>query len=236
MDTETAPAEGQHVPNLAEQKPYVIEVRIDAPADAVWRAVSDPAEIRRWFGWDTPSLDEEIQYIFIDHATQQPPQRLDFGELQTLDIVPDGSRTVVRLVVAGGLADARWEDLYDAIEEGWRTFFHQLRYYAERALGRPRRTLYLTGTARASAVLAALEAAAPGEPWQSSRHQRAFAPSAGNVGLISLLSPRPLDSDEPAKVSVTLTTYDLDDDAFAQVQREWTERWTALVPEGKVSA
>lgn len=236
MDCETAPAEGQHAQTAPEQKPFVVEVSIDAPADAVWRAVSDPAEIRRWFGWDYPGLDEEIRYIFEEHATQVPPRRIEMEGMHTLEVVPDGSRTVVRVVCAGGLADAKWEDLYDALEEGWRTFFHQLRFYLERGGGRERRTLYLTGTAPAPEVVAALDAAAPGEAWQDSRHQRAVAPSAGSIGLVSLVSPRPVASDEPAKVAVTLTTFGLDDAAFDDLRREWTDRWASLVPEGKVTA
>lgn len=235
MECETQ-ADGPHAEAAAEQKPFVVEVSIDAPADAVWRAVSDPAEIRQWFGWDYPSLDDEIKYIFIDHATAVPPVRLEMEGMHTIEIVPDGSRTVVRVVCASGLADARWDDIYDALEEGWRTFFHQLRYYLERGAGKQRRTLYLTGTASAPDVLAALDAAAPGEPWQESRHQRAVVPAADGVDLVSLISPRPLQDAQPAKVAVTVSTYGLDDAAFAALRSDWESRWTALVPEGKVTA
>lgn len=234
MDSETIPAEGQHVPS-AEQKPFVVEVSIDAPPDAVWRAVSDPAEIRRWFGWDYPGLEEEIKYIFVDHATQLPPQRIEFEGFQTLEVVPDGSRTVVRVVCAGGLADARWDDIYDGMEEGWRTFFHQLKYYLERRPGQDRRTLYLSGTLPGPVVVAALDAAVPGEPWQESRHQRAVVPSGEDIDLVSVVSPRPLASDEPAKLNVTLSTYGLEDAAFDTLKAEWTERWVTLAPGGKVS-
>ncbi|HEX6910049.1 MAG TPA: SRPBCC domain-containing protein [Longimicrobium sp.] len=234
MDCETTPAQGQPEPTAPEHKPFVVEVSIDAPPDAVWRAVSDPAEIRRWFGWDSPGLDEEVRYIFIDHATQVPPQRLEMG-LHTMEIVPDGARTKVRVVAPGDLADARWDDVYDAMEEGWRTFFHQLKYYLERRAGQDRRTVYLSGQVPGPAVVAALEAAAPGVEWQASRHQRAVVPSAAGVDLVSVVSPRPLASDEPARLNVTVTTYGLDDDAFAAVQRAWTERWAALAPGGKVT-
>lgn len=234
MDSETAPAEGQHV-QAAEQKPFVVEVSIDAPADAVWRAVSDTAEIRRWFGWDYPGLDEEIQYIFVDHCTQVPPQRLEFEGFQTIELVPDGSRTVVRVVCAGGLADAKWDDIYDGMEEGWRTFFHQLKYYVERREGQDRRTVYLSGTVPGPAVVAALDSFAPGKGWQSSRHQHAVAPAAEGVDLVSVVSPLPLASDEPAKLNVTVTTYGLDDAAFAAVQRDWTDRWDGIAPDGKVT-
>jgi hypothetical protein len=235
MESEITLPESHHAP-MPEMKPFIMEVTIDAPQDAVWRAVSDPAEIRRWFGWDYPGLEEEIRMIFVDDTTKLPPQRLEFPGMGALDIVPDGSRSVVRLVWAGGLADAKWDDLYDGMEEGWRTFFHQLKYYLERRAGQDRRTLYLTGLAPAPKVVDALDALAPGDRWQESRHQRAVAPFAERVDLVSVLSPQPLESHEPAKVAVTVTTYGLDDAAFADVQREWTERWSSLVPEGKVTA
>lgn len=235
MDSEITTPESHHAP-AAEMKPFIMEVAIDAPPDAVWRAVSDPAEIRRWFGWEYPGLEEEIKFIFMGEGTQRPPQRLEFEGMGSLDIVPDGSRSVVRLVWAGGLADAKWEDIYDGMEEGWRTFFHQLKYYLERRAGQDRRTLFLTGTAPAPAVVAALDAAAPGEPWQASRHQQAVAPAAGGVDLVSILSPQPLASDEPAKLSVTVTTYGMDDAAFAALEQDWTERWSTLVSDGNVTA
>jgi hypothetical protein len=226
-------ADGPHA-QAAEQKPFVVEVSIDAPPDAVWRALSDPAEIRRWFGWDASTLDEEIRYIFVDHATAVPPARLEMEGMHTIHIVPDGSRTTVRVVCASGLADAKWDDIYDGLEEGWRTFFHQLRYYLERRAGQDRRTLYLAGTAAAPAVLAALDAAAPGEEWQRSRHQRAVVPAAG-ADLVSLVSRQPLQSAEPAKVAVTVSAYGLDDEAFSALRQDWESRWAALVPDGKVT-
>jgi hypothetical protein len=233
MDCETTPQDGTQEP---APKPFVVEVAIDAPPDAVWRAVTDPAEIRRWFGWDYPSLDEEIRYIFVDHATQAAPMRLEMEAMHTIEVVPDGSGSVVRVVCAGSLADAGWDDVYDPMEEGWRTFFHQLRYYLERRAGQDRRTLYLAGRAAAPAVLAALAAVVPGEAWQQSRHQQAVVPAADAVDLVSLLSPLPLESEEPAKVSVTLTTYGLDDAVFAALRDEWTARWSTLAPEGEVTS
>lgn len=235
MESEITLPESHHAP-MPEMKPFIMEVTIDAPQDAVWRAVSDPAEIRRWFGWEYPGLEEEIKMIFLNDTTQLPPQRLEFPGMGTLDIVPDGSRSVVRLVWAGGLADAKWDDIYDGMEEGWRTFFHQLKYYLERRDGQDRRTLYLTGLAPAPAVVAALDAAAPGEPWQESRHQRAVAPGAGGADLVSLLSPAPLQSDEPAKVSVTISAYGMDDAAFDALRTAWESRWNTLVEDPKVQA
>ena len=235
MESEITLPESHHAP-MPEMKPFIMEVTIDAPQDAVWRAVSDPAEIRRWFGWEYPGLEEEIRMIFLNDTTQSPPQRLEFPGMGTLDIVPDGSRSVVRLVWAGGLADAKWDDIYDGMEEGWRTFFHQLKYYLERRAGQDRRTLYLTGLAPAPAVLAALDAAAPGERFQESRHQRAVVPAGDGADLVSVLSPQPLTADEPAKVSVTVSAYGMDDAAFDALRAGWESRWNGLVENPKVQA
>lgn len=227
-ETETTGHSGEHA-----QKPFRVEVSIDAPRDTVFRALTDTDEIRRWFGWDYPGLDEEIKYIFVDHAKPEPSAyRIDFPPMQTIDLLPDGAGTIVRVVCPGTLEGTGWEDLFDAMEEGWRTFFHQLKWHLERGHeGQDRRTVYLSGKASAPEVLAAVEAAAPGREFQASRHQRAVAPDAAEIDLVSVLSSRPLDDAETANVSVTLTTYGLDDAAFDEVQREWKDRWSTLVKE-----
>lgn len=37
---------------MTESDPIIVEVTVAAPPDAVWRALRDPAEIRRWHGWE----------------------------------------------------------------------------------------------------------------------------------------------------------------------------------------
>ena len=46
----------------------IVEILVAAPIDVVWRALREPAEIKRWFGWDYPQLAEEIAVIFGDEA------------------------------------------------------------------------------------------------------------------------------------------------------------------------
>jgi uncharacterized protein YndB with AHSA1/START domain len=53
---------------MADAERLLIEVTMAAPVDAVWRALRDPAEIRRWFGWDYDGLDEEIRLILEEGA------------------------------------------------------------------------------------------------------------------------------------------------------------------------
>jgi hypothetical protein len=221
---------------VSEKKPFRVEVAIAAPRDLVWRALTEPAEIRRWFGWDYEGLDEEIRYIFVDHATPQPPDRieLDGGE-GAIEVVADGPRTVVRVVRPGPLGDAAWEDLYDEMEEGWRAFFQQLRYALERRPGEDRRTLFLAGEAVAGPVVEALAARLPGRPCHESRHQRAVEFDRYGGGLAVVKSPL-LDAPASGQVWILLTTYGLDDGAFADLRGDWSAWWSAVAKDPQVTA
>jgi uncharacterized protein YndB with AHSA1/START domain len=220
---------------MSEQRGFRVEVVIHAPRDVVWRALTDPDEPRRWFGWDYEGLGDEIRYIFVDHATQLPPARIEMGGAQTIELVEDGPRTIVRVVQPGPLADAAWDELYEEIVQGWHAFFQQLRHYLERHPGEERRTLYLEGTASAPTALAAVDELAPGQAWYAGRHQRVTATERYGGGLVVVLAANGLDSDESGRVQVTLTTHGLDDARFAAARREWAARWTALARDANVS-
>jgi uncharacterized protein YndB with AHSA1/START domain len=209
-------------------KPFRIEVVVEAPRDAVWRALTDPEEIGRWFGWDYDGLDAEIRYIFVDHATARGPDLLQFDNGQVIEVEADGPRTVVRVVHPGELGDASWDDLYDEVVQGWRTFFQQLRFHLERHPGQDRRTVFLSGQVVPAEAFAALEAAAPGETWDDARHQRSVAVDRWGGGLVSLVTSIPKHREEAAQGQVTVTTYGLDDAAFDRVRDEWTAWWSGL--------
>jgi hypothetical protein len=131
--------------------PVICEVVVAAPADAVWRALRDPAEIRRWFGWDYDGLDAEIQQIFVDEATADDAARaVDFGEGGAIALEEQGDRTAVRVTRPAPAG----QDGFDEINEGWITFVQQLRFYLERHPGEDRRT------------------ATGGDEWFTSEHQR----------------------------------------------------------------
>jgi uncharacterized protein YndB with AHSA1/START domain len=205
-----------------ESKPFEVETVVDAPRDVVWRSFSSPELIHQWFGWDYDGLDGEIRFIFVENAEPEPPGRIAFGDGQAIDLLADGERTVVRVVMPGDLSDAKWADIYDGMEEGWRTFFEQLRFYLERRQdsGR-RRTIYLTGTGSGQAAAHAL---LTGEPWHESRYQRMTVDADGL--LLGVAAQQPMDASGP--VSLTVTTYGLDDAAFAEQEKRWTARWSEV--------
>ena len=135
--------------------PVIVEVVIEAPIDTVWRALRDRDEIRRWFGWDTGELEEEIDFIFFKASKADDGAHvLDGGPGGTIALEARGDSTVVRVTRAAPAGS--WDDVYDEVNEGWLTFVQQLRFYLERNPGRDRRTQHVP---------------AGGEEWFSSEHQ-----------------------------------------------------------------
>lgn len=133
---------------MTEKRAVVVELIVEAPIDAVWQALRDPAAIALWFGWNHPGFDEEVAYIFEEHATADAEaHRLAMGSGDEIALEARGDRTVVRVTRAAP-ASGTWDDVYDEITEGWRTFFYQLQYAFNRHPGEPRRTVYVSGRAR----------------------------------------------------------------------------------------
>jgi uncharacterized protein YndB with AHSA1/START domain len=141
--------------------PVIVEVVVAAPADAVWRALREPGEIRRWFGWDYDGLDEEIRFIFVEESTADDEARvLDGGPGGTIGLEAQGDRTVVRVRRAAA------QGVYDEVNEGWITFIQQLRFYLERHAGEQRRTLHV---------------ATGGEEWFRSENQVGYVRDDGSL-------------------------------------------------------
>jgi uncharacterized protein YndB with AHSA1/START domain len=131
--------------------PVIVELAIAAPADTVWRALRDPAEIKRWFGWEYEGFDEEVEYIFFKASSADDDARvLDGGPGGTIALEDRGGETVVRVTRPEPASG------YDEVNEGWLTFMQQLRFYLERRHGRDRHTLHVPTS---------------GEEWFRSEHQ-----------------------------------------------------------------
>ena len=149
-----------------------------------------------------------------------PPDRIELVQDGYVELISLGDRTLIRAVKPGDLDAAEWQDVYGDIEEGWITFFNQLRHRLARDPEGARRMVVKTGSAVPSAVRL------PGEPWHESRYQRGVDVDGT---LVIVGAKAPLDSDEPADTMLLVTTYGLDDDAFAAVEHRWTSWWDELV-------
>jgi uncharacterized protein YndB with AHSA1/START domain len=219
---------------MTRSDPVIVEVTVAAPAAAVWRALREPVEIRRWFGWDYPGLDDEIRVLFVSGASVSEADRtVDFGEgLFVLE--PRGEHTVVRVTRAAP-AGAGWNGIYDPINEGWMTFVQQLRFALEHHPGEERRTLRLTGETGPKPAerlglsdIASIRAGQryetsippseilAGEVWFRSEHQIGLTVDRYGDGLLVVTEAEAL-----------ITTYGLDDATFDRVRDHWTGVWNA---------
>jgi len=206
----------------------IVELLIDAPREDVWRAVSTTDGVREWFGYDyderhgscparpAAGFDAEVR-AFVDGAQLSPPERMAFDDDTALTVTADGPRTIVRLIVPD-VADAKWEELYDGVAAGWRFYLEQLRFWLEAAPEGARRTVYLAGEATGPQVVALV---GPGTPW----HEASVVTPHG--WLVSVgADPH---STTAGPVNVIVSTYGLDDAAFAAVRNDWSDRWLAAV-------
>jgi uncharacterized protein YndB with AHSA1/START domain len=208
-------------------KQYAIEVSVLAGHDLVWEAVTQPAVLRQWFGWDYDGLDAEIQHIFVDEATLWAPERMGWADGSFLEVQGDDDTSVVRAAREGGPpADP---DSYDAIEEGWRAFLVQLQFLLElRPKGR-RRTLYLTGETTGRQALSLVD----GE-WRRSGSRVAWTIDPDGF-LVVVAGRTPLDSPDAAAMHVVVSTYGLDDTTFDGVRETWAKRWVPVADGAQVT-
>jgi uncharacterized protein YndB with AHSA1/START domain len=208
-------------------KPYDVDVTVDAGRDEAWEAVTQPAVLHQWFGWDYDGLDAEIRQIFVDEATLLAPERMGWADGSYLEVSGGDDRARVRVAREG--SGRGGPDRYDAIEEGWRAFLLQLRYLlSARPAGR-RRTLYLTGETTGWQALSLVD----GE-WE--RFGPRVAWTTNPDGHLVVVAARvPLDDPDAARVEVTVSTFGLDDAAFEARREEWTKRWAPLAANANVT-
>lgn len=141
----------------------VVERRVRATVEAVWKALSEAQELRRWFPLDARVKPGEGGTIWLSwgpgcegeapiHAWE-PPRHLGWTEARPdgdgprvdlyVDPIPDEpGHAVVRVVQSGFGADAAWDDYYDAVDDGWTVFLFHLAHYLERHADTPRDLLW----------------------------------------------------------------------------------------------
>jgi hypothetical protein len=206
-----------------------VEVTIAAPFAAVWNALRDPDEIRRWHGWEYDAdggLDAEIEVIYHQDVTaDEAAGTLTIGDGSRFELEDRGHETLVRVTMPEPARS--WDEHYDDIREGWASFVHQLKFALEEHPGEERRTLQLGGRDDLG-----LEAGAPGEPyagttaWGERLAGRVLFRTAHQLGLTVDAYGRGLaivHSKPDGGGMAIVTTYGLDDATFAALERRWRE-------------
>jgi uncharacterized protein YndB with AHSA1/START domain len=144
-------------------------ITVKATPEEVWRALTEAEELKRWFPLDARSSPGVGGKIWISWGGEvqgeseitiwEPNRHLQLAEGPTKTAVDyyieaRGGETVIRLVHSGFSDSEDWNDEFETIDSGWRTFLFQLRHYLEKHPGVPRRLPHL----RASSPLSRPEA------------------------------------------------------------------------------
>ena len=226
----------------------LIEVTVAAPADEVWRSLRDRERLAQWFGWNSDSLPEEIEYIFFTQAKGDDAKRtLNFdGEHDRFEVEARGDGCVVRLIQPAPTADHDWDDIFEDVVQGWTAFVQQLRFGMERHRDGKRRTLFLSGAplrngeplarialglpdapaGAAYSITAPMGDALAGRVWHRGRHQVGLTVDGFGDGLLIAMD-RPADEKRPrGHVQVILTTYGQDDRTFDEFAARWRTWWS----------
>lgn len=147
------------------------QTEIDASPDAVFRALTDAAELTRWFPPEahvTPGPGGEIRLVWDGHwdgrcaiRAWEPGKRLVYTWMETtappdvhtggapapllVDFVIEGRSggTVLRLTHSGFGPDADWDAMYDGVRRGWLFELSSLKYYLEKHAGESRRLVFV---------------------------------------------------------------------------------------------
>jgi hypothetical protein len=236
---------------MREHDRVLVEILIAAPIDVVWHALRDPAEIRRWFGWEHPGLIDEVDAMFAGEATASDADHTlriaGMSDRYVLEASGD-AHTIVRVIRSAPATDPGWAGIYDDALEGWLAFTQQLRFMLEHHPGDPRRTLFLNGRAKGAGTPLPAEALGltsltpvpvgqryalttatgdtfEGALWFRSTYQLGLTVDGYGNGLI-VVATRPTTAKSPhGGGTVTITTYGLDDRTFTGLCDRWTDWW-----------
>ena len=134
------------------------EVWIDAPPERVWRALTEAAELVRWFPLGAEVEPGEGGSLRMSWGSEydarmpirlwEPPRHLRtewFGQGVVTDYVleAEGGGTRLRAVSSGFPSDPSWDAWVEGTERGWAYELRALKHYLERYDGVDRRALFL---------------------------------------------------------------------------------------------
>jgi hypothetical protein len=237
---------------LTQAETTLLEVAIASPPATVWHALRDPKVLRNWFGWDYEGLAGEIEFIFRDHVSvDETAQRLTGdpwqGVSDSILVREHDGGTVVAILRNGAIPEN-----YDEVVEGWIMFIQQLRFLLERKPGLERRTIRCSGTATEKHRLPSnalgidgLHDAADGshyvaelpgherisgEVWHRGRHQIGLTVSQWSDALMVVVNQPKSESAPNGGGAITISTFGLDEPAFAALERRWRMWWEERYP------
>jgi uncharacterized protein YndB with AHSA1/START domain len=227
----------------------LVEILVAAPVDVVWKALREPAEVCKWFGWDYPSLASDIDMMWGNIKVDEERRRLyDDDQPDRFEVEPVGDQTIVRVIRSAPATDSSWHGIYDDVFEGWMTFMNQLKFALERHAGEQRATLFLNGRAKQAGVPNPIDALGLSSLWvvpvgdaytvktaagdtlsgkvyyRSAYQMGLTVDSFGDGLLIASVRPK-TEKSHHGGGSILLTTYRQDDAALKALRERWSQWW-----------
>lgn len=136
-----------------------LSLLIQASHDSVWSALRDKEKLLQWHGWETPTLEDEIEDIYFTNVKEEindGERTLVVNGGDAFVLKPREGATELTLVRAGLSGDSEWDAYYDNITEGWVSFMEQLRFLLEYAPESLRRTTFTRLTLKKDDILTGL--------------------------------------------------------------------------------
>lgn len=237
---------------MSNPERVIVEILVAAPIDTVWKALREPVEIARWFGWNYPKLIEDIGWMFVDGVQVDETNRRLWAEGRTdsFKLEAVGEQTIVRIIRSAPVTGADWRGIYEDSTEGWITFLQQLRFALERHPGADRQTLFLNGRGKTAGTPLPADAAGfgslavvpvgdryavtttigdtlEGTVWYRSTYQLGVTVDGFGDGLV-VINARPRTAKSlHGGGTMLITTYDLEGDAFERLRDRWAAWWRA---------
>lgn len=148
-----------------ETRSIEIERQVDASPDDVWKALTTSEGLKRWFPLDArvePGAEGSVWLSWGPGCEGEAPVHIwdeprRFGWTESYGNDAEGrpvqvavdfhiegrdGGTVVRLVQSGLSASSDWDEMYDALKDGWTYFMFNLAYHFEAHGGRDRRLVW----------------------------------------------------------------------------------------------
>ncbi len=232
----------------------VKEVFIKAPADVVWKALTEADRLTQWFSVDArvaPGMGGSIWVFWGEGAAGEAPitgwePNRHFQWTETRGPVKvaidfhlesrDGG-TVVRLVQSGFGDGSEWDDEFHMVEGGWSYFMTHLQWYLERhrdvrrdLIGFRARVAMTREAAFARLVSITDGLETTPVVYKVATCQAAFLiPSLNDAILFIEIEP----GAETVRGGFWLSTYGLGDSRFAAVRDQFTAAYDAALGLGE---
>ncbi len=238
-------------------------VEVEASPERVWRALTEAAELERWFPLEARVEPGEGGEIFMGWGNEfagtsgilawEPPRLLatTWGDWEgegpdqvtEYRLEPTGDGTRLTVVTSGFPDDPDWDDWVEGTRQGWLFELQSLKHYLEEHAGSDRGVLYLrrrVGLSRAEAWERMFAADGVGERPQGGEPfaveppwQYAAVVDDPPSGLLRLTVEPAMGDPDRRDVTVFLSAWGGHDGRLGELGAGWRERLERLFPEGE---